>query len=123
MEKNTINSIGRNERSIGMVKKTESNLKSIHLSGNNFLIKEEEPIKSYQAYQLPEDELPGVFFKGVQYYDLKNIYFINNTGMANLIDLLKSLLEKNVEVQFVNVSDKIKNKIVAMGLDHILICA
>jgi ABC-type transporter Mla MlaB component len=108
-----------------VVKKTDSNLRSIHLSGNSFIIKEEAPIRSYQAFRLNDSntELPGVFFHGTQYYDLKNIYFINNTGMANLIDLLESLLEKDVDVQFVNVCDKIKSKIKALGLDQILICS
>lgn len=105
--------------------KTDSNLKSIHLSGEGFIIKEEAPIRSYEAFRLGDSnsKLPGVFFQGTQYYDLKNIYFINNTGMANLIELLESLLEKDVDVQFVNVSDKIKNKIKSLGLDQILICS
>lgn len=68
-------------------------------------------------------ELSGVFCQGVQYYDLKNILFINNAGISNLIDLLKSLLKQGVRVQFVNVNEKIKKKIKAMGLDHILICS
>jgi hypothetical protein len=106
----------------GVVRKNLHSLKSIHWSGDSFHIKEEAPLRSYQAYYLPENELPGVYFKGIQYYDLKNIYFINNTGMVNLIELLKSLMEQNVEVRFVNVADKIKEKIKNMGLDHILIC-
>lgn len=108
-----------------MVKKTDSNLKSIHLSENGFVIKEEAPIRSYVSFRFnnSETELPGVFFKGTQYYDLKNIYFINNTGMVSLIELLESLLEKDVDVQFVNVCEKIKNKIKALGLDQILICS
>lgn len=83
-------------------------IKTIHLSGNQLVI---------------TAELSGVFCQGVQYYDLKNIHFINNSGMANLIDLLKSLLKQGVEVQFVNVNEKIKKKIRSMGLDHILICS
>lgn len=108
-----------------VVKKTDSNLKSIHLSENTFIIREEAPIRSYGAFRLNDSgtDLPGVYFHGTQYYDLKNIYFINNTGMANLIDLLESLLEKDVDVQFVNVCDKIKNQIKALGLDQILICS
>lgn len=104
--------------------KNENNLRTIHLSGERFLIREEAPVNSFQTYRpMYSPELPGVYYKGIQYYDLKNIYFINNTGLANLIDLLKSLLEKNVEVQFVNVSDKIKEKIRSLGLDEILICS
>lgn len=110
---------------ITMLKKTDSNLKSIHPTENGFVIKEEAPIKSYEAFRMSDSDtdLPGVFFQGTQYYDLKNVYFINNTGMANLINLLESLLEKDVDVQFVNVCDKIKNKIKALGLDEILICS
>jgi hypothetical protein len=105
------------------ISKSTNSLKSIHFSGDHFVIREDGPVNTYQKYKIEESsELPGVFYKGVQYYDLKNIYFINNTGLANLIDLLKSLLEKDVEVQFVNVSEKIKKKIRSMNLDQILIC-
>ena len=68
------------------------------------------------------DELAGVYCQGVQYYDLKDIGFINYNGMANLIDFLKSLLEKGIEVQFVNVNENIKSKIKSTGLEHILHC-
>jgi hypothetical protein len=98
-----------------------NNMKSIHLAGDKFLIREEAPVNSYQS-QFPAPDLPGVYFKGMQYYDLKEVHFLNNTGIANLIELLKSLLENDVEVRFVNVSDKIKNKIKSLELDQILIC-
>jgi ABC-type transporter Mla MlaB component len=88
-------------------KKITSNVKFINLSGDQYVV---------------TDELPGVYCEGVQYYDLKNVGFISNTGMANLVELLKSLLEKGVEVQFVNVNDKIKKKIKSLGLEHILNC-
>ena len=82
-------------------------VKSINLSGDKSIV---------------TAELSGVFCHGIQYYDLKNILFINNNGMAALIDLLKSLLKHGVDVQFVNVNEKIKKKIKSMKLDHILIC-
>lgn len=88
-------------------KKIESSVKTINLSGDKILV---------------TDELPGVYVQGVQYYDLKNIAFINYAGMANLIDFIKALLEKNTEVKFVNVNDKIKSKIKSVGLEHILHC-
>ncbi len=84
-----------------------SGIKSINLNGSQLVIKA---------------ELSGVFCQGIQYYDLKNIFFINNAGMASLIDLLKSLLKQGVDVQFVNVNEKIRNKIRSLGLDHILVC-
>ena len=111
------------DRSFGVALKKTSVLKSIHLSEGRFVIFEEAAEVSYQQQQMSETpELPGVYLSGTQYYDLKNIYFMDNTGIANLIDLLKSLLEKNVEVQFVNVTEKIKNKVRSLGLDKILIC-
>lgn len=82
-------------------------IKTINLSGDKLII---------------TADLSGVFCQGVQYYDLKNILFINNNGMAHLIDLLKSLLKQGVEVQFVNVSEKIKEKIRSMGLQNVLNC-
>ncbi|MES2590694.1 MAG: STAS domain-containing protein [Bacteroidota bacterium] len=66
-----------------------------------------------------KNTLSGVYFQGVQYFDLKNVNFINNTGIANLIDLLKSLLEQGVVIKFVNVKDKIKTKFKSLGLDSI----
>jgi anti-anti-sigma factor len=86
----------------------KAGIKSINLAGNQLVI---------------TTELSGVFCQGVQYYDLKNIQFINNAGLASLVDLLKSLLKDGVQVQFVNVNEKIKKKIRELGLDHILICS
>jgi ABC-type transporter Mla MlaB component len=73
-----------------------------------------------------ELELPGAFFQvfcsEVRYYDLRNILFINNTGVANLIKLLKVILEKGYELQLINVNKKIKEKIMKMGLGNIIYC-
>ena len=88
-------------------KKIQSSVKTINLSGDKILV---------------TDELPSVYIQGIQYYDLKNIAFINYNGMANLIDFIKSLLEKDTEVKFVNVNEKIKSKIKSIGLEHILNC-
>jgi ABC-type transporter Mla MlaB component len=68
-------------------------------------------------------KLSGVLCDGVQYYDLKNILYINSTGLANFIDLLKTLLKKGLSLRFVNVNDKIKEKIKSMGLDKVLNCS
>jgi anti-anti-sigma factor len=69
-----------------------------------------------------EDKLPGVLCQGVQYYDMKHVHFINNTGLVGLVNLLKSLLKRGVEVRFVNVCESIKRRIRSMGLDNILNC-
>lgn len=63
--------------------------------------------------------LSGMYIQGVQYFDFKNVNFINNTGIANLIDILKDLLKQGIEVKFVNVKENIKNKFMSMGLDTI----
>jgi ABC-type transporter Mla MlaB component len=69
------------------------------------------------------NELAGVYFQGVQYFDLKNVFFINNTGIANLLDILKSLLQQGTDVKFVNVNETIKNKFKSMGLECIFNCS
>lgn len=86
---------------------SNKNIKTIYLSGDKFIV---------------TNELPGVLWQGIQYYDFKNIHFINNTGMANLIELLKSLLLQGVEIRFVNVNESIRIKIKSLGLEHILNC-
>lgn len=94
------------------------------LSGKEEVARRE--IRSNELFQSggenPIDALSGVCIGGIHYYDFKNIQFINNTGIASLIDLLKCLLQQGVKVQFVNVNEKIKNKIKSMGLENILIC-
>ena len=97
----------KQEEEINQFNPKTPGMKSINLSGDKLII---------------TAELSGVFCHGIQYYDLKNILYINNNGMAALIDLLKSLLKQGVDVQFVNVNDKIKSKIKSMGLEHVLIC-
>lgn len=101
-----------------------NNIKSIRLLDGKFIIKDSEPFNDlfHLNGEYPVNKLPGVYYKGIQYYDLKDVGYINNSGMINLIDLLKSLLKKGVETQFVNVNEKIKQKIKSLGLDHILNC-
>lgn len=68
------------------------------------------------------NEFAGFYFQGVQYFDFNNVYFINNTGIANLIDLIKTLLKQGVVIRFVNVREKIKEKFKSMGLEFIFNC-
>lgn len=70
-----------------------------------------------------DSRLSGVLCNGVQYYDLNNILFINNTGLANLISLMKSLLKKGIVLKFVNANKRIKDKMKAMGLDKFINCS
>lgn len=99
----------KNELSVGQMKESAVNIKS------------DEVFQERGEYS--NNELSGVYFQGVQYFDLKNVYFINNTGIANLIDLLKSLLQQGVVIKFVNVREKIKDKFKSMGLDYIFNCS
>ncbi|MGZ4054985.1 MAG: STAS domain-containing protein [Bacteroidia bacterium] len=96
--------------------KNPRNIRRVELFGNRLSIKD-EPMTRAEF-----NELAGAYFTGTQYYDLKNVHFINNTGIANLIDLLKSMLEQGVEVKFVNVNQCVKDKIKSMGLEKILNC-
>src|SRR5690349_6340143 len=75
-------------------KMISSNVMSICLTSVGLVIRDEDRAD-------PLDfgiKLSGVYFEGVQYYDLNGVQYINNTGMAILIDLLKALLEMGVEV-------------------------
>jgi anti-anti-sigma factor len=99
-------------------KKISSNVMSIRLTSDGLVIRDEDLATSAEDAGI----LSGVYCEGVQYYDLKGIEYINNTGMAILIDLLKSLLEMGVEVQFVNVHNNIKKKIREMGLEKVINC-
>jgi anti-anti-sigma factor len=99
-------------------KKINHNVMSIRLTPDGLVIRDEDHIPAGEETQM----LSGVYCEGVQYYDLKGVEYINNTGMAILIDLLKSLLEMGVEVQFVNVHSNIRKKISEMGLERIINC-
>jgi ABC-type transporter Mla MlaB component len=103
-------------------KMISTNIMSITLSPDGITIKDGGGTPEHLQMQYTADKLPGVYCQGVQYYDLNGVQFINNTGMAILIDILKSLLEMGVEVQFVNVSEKIKTKIKEAGLEKIINC-
>jgi ABC-type transporter Mla MlaB component len=97
----------RTPLNISELKKAGTTIKSINLDGDKWVI---------------VDDLPGVYCEGTQYYDLKNVPYINTAGFASLVSLLKSLLMNGVRVQFVNVNEQIRAKMRALGLDHILNC-
>jgi hypothetical protein len=87
------------------------------VSGINDIHSPEEIFQLRGHYET--SSLSGVYFQGVQYFDFKNVNFINNTGVANLIDILKDLLKQGIDVKFVNVKENIKDKFRAIGLDSI----
>lgn len=102
--------------------KISNNIMSIRLSPDGLIFKENSSGNNTNSFPFGEPSLPGVYCEGVQYFDLNGVQFINHTGMATLIDLLKSLLEMGVEVQFVNVNETIKQKIRDAGLEKIINC-
>jgi ABC-type transporter Mla MlaB component len=108
-------------------RKISNNVMSIRLSPDGLIFKDESQSSTVyndqNSYQYTTDRLSGVYCEGIQYYDLSEVRYINNTGMATLIDLLKSLLEMGVKVEFVNVDEKIKDKIREMGLEKIINCS
>ena len=98
-------------------KQINNNVMSIRMSSDGLVFSD-----SYQQSENYTRKLPGVYCQGVQYFDLNGLEYINSNGMAILIELLKCLLEINVEVQFVNVSEKIKKRIKEFGLEKIIHC-
>lgn len=66
------------------------------------------------------EELPGIYVNGMCYFDLHDLHYLNNTGIANLIDLLKMFAEQGLEVRFVNVSELLKTKLKTLGLDQVI---
>ena len=84
-----------------------------------------ENLNSFLYGGVINDEPRGSSFDGVTNiltYDLSNVHSINNTGLAHMIDLMKSSLKNGIEVQFVNVSDKVKAKIKTMGMFQLINC-
>jgi anti-anti-sigma regulatory factor len=66
------------------------------------------------------EDLAGAFFQGVYYYDMANVKYINNTGIADLINLVKDWMDQGTEVKFINVRDEIKNEFKRLGLVNII---
>lgn len=67
-------------------------------------------------------ELPNARFGGMIYYDFRDVTYISNCGMARLIEHVKLLLEKGIEIRLINISDKLKTQISSLGLDHVIHC-
>jgi hypothetical protein len=67
-------------------------------------------------------EIAAYYHCGMLFYDLEKVTFINNTGIAKILEALKSHLKENIEVRFINVNNRIRQRIQTLALDHILIC-
>lgn len=74
-------------------------------------------------YKEKEKALAGVLCQGVQYYDFKNVPYINNNGLASLIRILKASMKNGIKLKFVNVNKRIQIKIKTMGLDKFINCS
>lgn len=66
-------------------------------------------------------DLAGANFNGIQYYDLSKVQYINNSGIADLVSIIKIWSKQGNEVKFVNVSEEIKKYIYEMNLEIIFI--
>ena len=80
---------------------------------------------SYLFGGVINDEPRGNSFNGlagILTYDLSNVLSINNTGLAHMIDLIKSSLKNGIEVQFINLTEKVKAKIKMMGMFQLINC-
>ena len=66
------------------------------------------------------EELPGIYVGDLCYFDLQDLHYLNNTGIANLIDLLKHLAKQGLEVRFIHVAEPLMCKLKALGLDQIM---
>ncbi|MES2567784.1 MAG: STAS domain-containing protein [Bacteroidota bacterium] len=87
-----------------------------------------EQIYDHGSIEITDDQekeraLAGVLCQGVQYYDFKNVSFINNNGLASLIRILKSSMKNGIKLKFVNVNKRIQIKIKTMGLDKFINCS
>ena len=83
------------------------------------------PTYRVKSIQMSEDQELIIkdldeYATGIQYYDLQGIDYINNTGLAHLIDFVKHQLAKGLELRFINSSNMIRNKISSMHLEHII---
>lgn len=80
------------------------------------------PVVQYITGEGHTEIMAGVYYKGTMYYDFSRVTFINNSGVADLIDLVKSWLEMGIQVKFLQVSREIKEKIEEHGINGILYC-
>ncbi len=55
-------------------------------------------------------------------YDLRNVHYINNTGLAHMIELKRNALKNGIQIYFINVGDNVRSKIQAMGIIHLFNC-
>lgn len=127
METRTGNEFGGNDTNNlnNKTNEVDKNITSLHAEESILFCNIKPEIQNMNLLSDQQEnkaQFSGVFCKGVQYFDLKNIDFISNNDIANLIDLLKSLLKQGIGLQLVNVNKKIKEKVKAVGLDRILNC-
>lgn len=66
------------------------------------------------------ENLSGVFFNNIHYYDMSRVKYINHSGIADLIDLVKDWMEQGIEVKFINIQPEIRHEFVRLDLEHII---
>jgi anti-anti-sigma regulatory factor len=85
-----------------------------------------EMLNSQKAHFLTgeghSEVMAGVYHNGIMYYDFSTVKYINNSGVADLIDLVKSWIELGTDVRFLNVNEEIQKKFKDHGIDEVLYC-
>ena len=67
-------------------------------------------------------ELRGGSKNNIIYYDFREISYLSNNDMYNLLLHIKELLFQKKDSRLVNVNSKIKKSITLLGLDKVIVC-
>jgi hypothetical protein len=83
---------------------------------------EKNIFKNIKQQEFSQELFPAYHQNGTTYYDLANLTALSNIEMAKLIREIKNSLRENTETCFLNTNPEIKEKIKALGLDHVIYC-
>ena len=69
------------------------------------------------------EAMGSVHFRNTIFYDIGNIDHVNNAGIIDLLDLIKTWSEIGTDVFFVNAKPTLKEKITELNLEKIILFA
>ncbi len=69
------------------------------------------------------EAMGSVHFRNTLFYDVGSIDHVNNAGIMDLLDLIKTWSEIGTEVFFVNAKPTLKEKITELNLEKIILFA
>ncbi len=52
--------------------------------------------------------------------DMKNVVFIDSTGIGSLLNLIRTLKEQETEYKFININEEIQEIFLIIGLEDLL---